>query len=114
MPRGDENKLASDKLKAGGRTYFFDIKEAKSGKPYLMVTESRFDKRSGEMARSRLIFYPEDISEFLKMFQDLVDQLLELSGGDGPAPRQGAYGRSNKRERLPRQQSIDEYYDEEE
>lgn len=104
-------KLASEKLSAGGRTYFFDIKEAKSGRPYLLVTETRFDKRSGEMARSRLIFYPEVVGEYSKIFQDMVEQLLEFSGGDEPEPPKRSFsGRSSKRDRLPRQQSFDDEY----
>lgn len=84
-------KLASESLKAGGKTYFFDIKEAKSGKPYLAVTEVRFDKSSGQRERSSLIFYPEGIREFHKIFQSMARQLLKFDEELESRPRQQSF-----------------------
>lgn len=86
-------ELASDSLKAGGRTYYFDIKEAKSGRPYLMVTETRFDKSSGQRERSNLIFYPEGIRDFFKVFQTMARQLIQFN---------------EEIESKPKQQSLDD------
>lgn len=95
--RGSRNNrndgLASESLKTGGRTYFFDIKEAKSGRPYLMVTETRFSKSSGQRERSNLIFYPEGIRDFHKIFQNMARQLLQFD---------------KELESRPKQQSIDD------
>ena len=41
MPINTANKT----VKAGSTTYFFDIKETKGGKLYLVITESRFKGR---------------------------------------------------------------------
>ncbi len=38
MSGADESRT----IKAGSKTYFFDIKESKEGRPYLVITESRF------------------------------------------------------------------------
>ena len=73
-----QDPLASESLKAEGRTYFFDIKEAKSGRPYLTVTETRFDKGSSKRERSSLIFYPEAIRDFHKIFQNMARQLIQF------------------------------------
>jgi hypothetical protein len=105
-------KLASDSFKARTRTYFFDIREAKSGKPYLMVTESRYDRGSGARERSRLIIYPDDVQGFQDVFQDMVQNLIDLSGEEEPAPRKRSFG--NRRPRYPRQQSFDDYDPEDE
>jgi hypothetical protein len=70
--------LASETLKTSGRTYFFDVKEAKSGRPYLSVTETRYDKESGQRERSCLIFYPESIRDFHKTFQNMARQLITI------------------------------------
>jgi hypothetical protein len=116
MPRqsrgGDANNLASERLKAGGRTYFFDIKEASSGRPYLAVTETRFDKRTGERTRSGIICYPEDVEACAKLFQDFVDQLTALAGdGEAPERRRPSFGVGTKRA-TSRQQSFDDLYEE--
>jgi len=34
-------ELYSEKVTAGSRTYFFDVKESKEGKKYLVISESR-------------------------------------------------------------------------
>jgi hypothetical protein len=86
-------ELASESLKAGGRTYFFDIKEAKSGRPYLTVTETRLDKKSGQRERSSLIFYPEIIRDFHKTFQHMARQLIQFN---------------EELKNRPEQQSIDD------
>lgn len=116
MPRRDYSrnkqggKLASESYKAGTRTYFYDIREAKSGKPYLMVTESRYDKNSGQRERSRLILYPEDVQGFQTTLKDMIQNLMDVYENDEPAPRERVY--SDKRRRYNRQQSFDDYDDE--
>jgi hypothetical protein len=99
-------KLASESFKARTRTYFFDIREAKSGKPYLIVTESRYDKGSGQTERSRLLLYPDDIQGFQEIFKEMVQNLIELYEED-PPPRRRSYG--NRRARYGRQQSFNDY-----
>ena len=36
------DQTESKTVKAGSRTYFFDLRETKEGQPYLTITESRF------------------------------------------------------------------------
>src|SRR5208337_2594763 len=45
--RSMEREKNSEMLKASSKTYFFDIKETREGKPYLIITESRL-KGEGE------------------------------------------------------------------
>ena len=60
--KGKQSKI----LKAGKKTYFFDIKETKDGKPYLMITESWFktDKEDEEPERKSIIVFPEQAQDF--------------------------------------------------
>jgi len=62
----EEQQELSKTLKAGKKTYFFDIKESKSGKPYLMITESWFktDKDDEEPERNNIIVFPEQAHNF--------------------------------------------------
>ena len=54
----------SQTLKAGGKTYFFDIKETKEGKPYLIITESRYKGEDQEPERSSIFVFQENAQEF--------------------------------------------------
>jgi hypothetical protein len=44
-------------LKARGKTYFFDIRKTKEGKPYLGITESHLKKESQEPQRDRKLVF---------------------------------------------------------
>ena len=54
----------SQTLKAGGKTYFFDIKDTKEGKPYLIITESRYKGEDQEPERSSIFVFQENAQEF--------------------------------------------------
>ena len=58
---GNEESL---QVKAGGRTYFFDLKETKDGKPFLVITESRFKGEGEERERNTIMVFPENAGEF--------------------------------------------------
>ena len=51
----------------GGRTYFFDIEQTKTGNPYLKITESHFNKQSNKAERNTIIIFQEGIREFAAM-----------------------------------------------
>ena len=55
----------SKTVKAGARTYFFDLKETKEGKPYLVITESRFKGEDDDRERNSIVVFPENIEEFM-------------------------------------------------
>ena len=59
-----ERQQNSKTVKAGSKTYFFDIKETKEGKPYLLITESRFKGEGEERERSSIIVFQENAQEF--------------------------------------------------
>lgn len=58
-------------LKAGGRTFFFDVKEAKNGKNYLIITESRFHKDTKQSTRSSVFLFQDDIEKFKEILQEI-------------------------------------------
>ncbi len=54
--------LFSTQVKARGRTYFFDVRVAKAGGRYLVISESR---RTGEgHERSRVVVFPDQVEQF--------------------------------------------------
>lgn len=70
-----EQNANSMTLKAGSKTYFFDVKETKEGKPYLVITESRFKGEGEERERSAVIVFQESAAEFAKMVMQMSTKL---------------------------------------
>ena len=70
-----ENKAKhSEMLRASGRTYFFDLKEASNGNPYLTVTESRKNKE-GEFLSNRVMIFKEDFDNFREKLSEMVEKV---------------------------------------
>ena len=63
---------ASKIVKAGSTTYFFDVKATKEGKPFLVITESRFRGEGSERQRSSIVVFPEQIKEFSTSLQEIA------------------------------------------
>jgi len=83
----DTNKenVFSKRVRAGKRTYFFDVKATKSAKDfYVIITESR---RVGEekYEKHKLFLYKEDFKKFIEALTETVDhvenELLEKVEG---------------------------------
>ena len=62
-------------VKAGARTYFFDLKETKDGKPYLLITESRFKGEDKKRQRVSFAVFPEQAEAFNEAVSDMTAKL---------------------------------------
>ncbi len=78
---GYKEELFTKRVRAGKRTYFFDVKSTKSEKDfYITITES---KRVGdeEYEKHKIFLYKEDFEKFRDALTETVDfvqvQLLE-------------------------------------
>ena len=69
--------LFSKSLKAGGRTYFFDVKEAKNKSRYLTIAETKPSK-DGEkkFTRSSVMIFDSQAAQF----RETLDEALKLMG----------------------------------
>lgn len=69
-------ELFSKAVKAGKRTYFFDVKATKAGEEYITLTESkrRFDNQLGKFVyeKHKLFLFQEDFDKFLNGFNEAV------------------------------------------
>ncbi len=54
----------------GPRTYAAQVKEARNGNHYLVLTEGKRDKDTGEVRKTRLFLYSEDFPEFFRMLSE--------------------------------------------
>ena len=59
-------------IRAGSNTYFFDLKETDDGKPFLVITQSRFKGEGKGHDRASLAVFPEKSQEFLQTEQDML------------------------------------------
>ncbi|MFZ4741117.1 MAG: DUF3276 family protein [Bacteroidales bacterium] len=65
----EREEIFSKSVRAGKRTYFFDVKETRSGEQYLTITESkkRFDNEQGRFyfEKHKIFLYKEDFEKFI-------------------------------------------------
>ena len=78
-------EIFSRVIRAGKRTYFFDVKSTKAGEYYLTITESkrRFNNDDGKFfyEKHKLFLYKEDFDKFSNGLSDVI-QFIET----GKAP----------------------------
>jgi len=73
--------IFSKSVRAGKRTYFFDVKETKSGEYYITLTESkkRLNGENGKFfyEKHKLFLYKEDFEKFSEGLKDVIDYIKE-------------------------------------
>ncbi len=83
MAEGKENRqdIYSKAVRAGKRTYFFDIKSTKSKDLYLTITESkkRFqDDGKFYFEKHKLFLYKEDFEKFSDGLEEAIGKIKEM------------------------------------
>lgn len=77
----NKEELYSRPVRAGKRTYFFDVKATRGKDLYMTITESkrRFeDDGSVNYQKHKIFLYREDFEKFEEGFLDAVDKIQEL------------------------------------
>ncbi len=67
----ERERLYSKSLKAGKRTYYFDVKRGRDGSTYLVITEQRENKRN------RLMVFEDRAEDFVSLLREAVDRMKE-------------------------------------
>ncbi len=77
MQREDRDRIYSKRVRAGKRTYFFDVRTTRSNDYYLTITESRRFQREGDFVyeKSKMFVYKEDFNKFVDALQETVDHI---------------------------------------
>ena len=82
-----EDEVFSKAVRAGKRTYFFDVKSTKNDDYYLTVTESnrRFNADNGKFfyEKHKLFLYKEDFEKFSDSLAEAIDKIKELKLAQG-------------------------------
>jgi hypothetical protein len=68
-------EVYSTKIRAGKRTYFFDVKETRSSDYYITITESK-RRFSGEgYDKHKIFLYKEDFNKFMTCLNETIDHV---------------------------------------
>ena len=77
MENQDKNEVLSRAVKAGKRTYFFDVKSTKTGEMYLTITESKrkFNDVTGTFfyEKHKVFLDKEDFEKFQNALNGMVE-----------------------------------------
>ena len=79
----EQEEIFSQVLRAGRRTYFFDVRATKADDYYLTVTESKkftHDDGSFHYKKHKIYLYKEDFTEFNEMLKAATDYIVNEKG----------------------------------
>ena len=79
----DQEEIFSKVLRAGRRTYFFDVRETKASDYYLTITESKkFTNSDGTFhyKKHKIYLYKEDFSDFSSILTEMVGFIIKERG----------------------------------
>ena len=76
-----KEEIFSKVVRAGKRTYFFDVKETRSGKYYIAITESirRMDEEQDKFVytKHKIFLYKEDFEKFSDAMNSTMEYVIE-------------------------------------
>ena len=79
----EKEEIYSKVMRAGRRTYFFDVRETKAGDYYLTVTESKKftnDDGSFHYKKHKIYLYKEDFVDFRDNLNEIIQYILDAKG----------------------------------
>lgn len=81
----EKEEIFSKVLRAGRRTYFFDVRSTKADDYYLTITESKKftnDDGSFHYKKHKIYLYKEDFSEFREILSEMTDYIVNEKGDE--------------------------------
>lgn len=79
----EKEEIFSKVLRAGRRTYFFDVRATKANDYYLTITESKkFTNEDGSFhyKKHKIYLYKEDFAGFNEILKEMTDYILDEKG----------------------------------
>ena len=71
----EREEVFSKKVRAGKRTYFFDVKATRSNDYYVTITESKKRLEDGVFIKHKIFLYKEDFEKFAEGLKDTIDYI---------------------------------------
>jgi hypothetical protein len=84
MEYDKNSEVYSKVVRAGKRTYFFDVKATKSNDLYLTLTESKKTTIDGRESyqKHKIFLYKEDFEKFQDGLADALEKIQALNNGE--------------------------------
>ena len=79
----DMEEIFSKKVRAGRRTYFFDVRSTRAGDYYMTVTESKRDFNEDGTPfykKHKIYLYKEDFNNFKEALNEVSDYIIAEKG----------------------------------
>ncbi len=79
----EKEEIFSKVLRAGRRTYFFDVRATKADDYYITITESKkFTEEDGSFhfKKHKIYLYKEDFSAFAEILEEMTSYVLNHKG----------------------------------
>ena len=75
----ERKEIFSERVRAGKRTYFFDVKATRSNDYYLTITESKrkYQNDGYSYEKHKIFLYKEDFNKFMKALNQSVNHVKE-------------------------------------
>ena len=73
----EKAEIYSQRVRAGKRTYFFDVKSTRSNDYYVTITESKrkFNDDNFSYEKHKIFLYKEDFVKFMDALQGTIDHV---------------------------------------
>lgn len=111
----EKEDIFSKVLRAGRRTYFFDVRATKAEDYYITITESKkFTEEDGSFhfKKHKIYLYKEDFAAFREILDEMVDFVLEQKGEEVISERhQKDYKKENYAEPTDEVKSAESFTD---
>lgn len=81
----EKEEIFSKVLRAGRRTYFFDVRATKADDYYLTITESKKftnDDGSFHYKKHKIYIYKEDFTEFKDILSEMTSYIIDEKGDE--------------------------------
>ncbi|MCB0457182.1 MAG: PUR family DNA/RNA-binding protein [Flavobacteriaceae bacterium] len=105
----EQEEIYSKVMRAGRRTYFFDVRETKAGDYYLTITESKKftnDDGSFNYKKHKIYLYKEDFTDFKDNLDEMIQYVLDEKGDEVISERhQKDYKREDDVEEVEKEAS---------
>lgn len=84
MENDKNNEVYSKVVRAGKRTYFFDVKSTKANDLYITLTESKkvFNDGRESYQKHKIFLYKEDFEKFQEGLSEVLEKIDELRSDD--------------------------------
>ncbi len=110
----DQEEIYSNVLRAGRRTYFFDVRSTKAGDYYLTITESKkftHDDGSFHYKKHKIYLYKEDFQAFRENMEEMMDYIITEKGQEVISERHQKDFKKEETESGDGNQTLDSFTD---